>query len=57
MRIAIIAPGSRGDVESYVALGKGLTQAGHVVRLLTHENFDTLVNSLWIQPIGDPPTL
>ena len=24
MRIAIIAPGSRGDVQPYIALGKGL---------------------------------
>ena len=36
MRIAIIASGSRGDVEPYVALGKGLQAAGHVVRLVTH---------------------
>ncbi len=45
MRIAIIAPGSRGDVEPYLALGKGLIKAGHVVRLVTHKNFETLVNS------------
>ena len=45
MRIAIIAPGSRGDVEPYVALGKGLVEAGHVVRLVTHEDFETLVSS------------
>ena len=45
MRIAIIAPGSRGDVQPYVALGKGLAEAGHVVRLVIHQNFDTLVSS------------
>ena len=45
MRIALIAPGSRGDVEPYIALGKGLQKAGHVVRLVTHQNFDTLVNA------------
>jgi len=45
MRIAMIAPGSRGDVEPYVALGKGLLEAGHAVRLVTHENFKTLVSS------------
>ena len=45
MRIAIIAPGSRGDVEPYLALGKGLKQAGHVVRLVTHQNFEGFVNS------------
>jgi len=45
MRIAIIAPGSRGDVQPYIALGKGLEKAGHVVRLVTHQNFEVLVNS------------
>ena len=45
MRIAIVASGSRGDVEPYIALGKGLKEAGHVVRLVTHQNFDMLVNS------------
>ncbi|MBD2625052.1 glycosyltransferase [Trichormus variabilis] len=45
MRIAIIALGSQGDVQPYVALGKGLKAAGHVVRLLTHENFEGLVSS------------
>lgn len=42
MRIAIIASGSRGDVEPYVALGKGLQAAGHVVRLVTHQDFESL---------------
>ncbi|NJM46221.1 MAG: glycosyltransferase family 1 protein [Alkalinema sp. RU_4_3] len=45
MRIAIIAMGSRGDIQPYVALGKGLNAAGHSVRLATHENFESLVNS------------
>jgi sterol 3beta-glucosyltransferase len=45
MRIAIIAMGSRGDVQPYLALGKGLKAAGHFVRLITHENFEHLVTS------------
>jgi sterol 3beta-glucosyltransferase len=45
MRIAIIALGSRGDVQPYIALGKGLKDAGHLVRLVTHENFKSLVQS------------
>ncbi|BAZ37731.1 glycosyl transferase family 28 [Calothrix sp. NIES-4101] len=45
MRIAIIAMGSQGDVQPYIALGKGLQQAGYRVRLVTHENFAELVNS------------
>jgi sterol 3beta-glucosyltransferase len=49
MRIAIIASGSRGDVEPYLALGKGLKKAGHVVRLITHRNFEGMVNSLGLE--------
>lgn len=45
MRIMIMAMGSRGDVQPYVALGKGLKAAGHSVRLATHENFESLVIS------------
>lgn len=42
MNIAIVASGSRGDVQPYVALGKGLKAAGYQVRLLTGDNFETL---------------
>ncbi len=45
MRIAILALGSRGDVQPFIALGKGLKDAGHSVRLVTHPNFEALVNS------------
>jgi len=45
MRIAIIATGSRGDVEPYIALGKGLADAGHAIRLVTHHNFAALVRA------------
>lgn len=45
MRIAIIAMGSQGDVQPYIALGKGLKEVGHFVRLVTHENFEVLVTS------------
>jgi sterol 3beta-glucosyltransferase len=45
MRIAIIALGSQGDVQPYIALGKGLKAAGYEVRLLTHENFEGLATS------------
>ena len=40
MRIAILAPGSRGDVQPYLALAKGLKRAGHSPRLVTHQNFE-----------------
>jgi sterol 3beta-glucosyltransferase len=45
MKIAILALGSRGDVEPYIALGKGLKQAGYFVRLISHENYEQLVTS------------
>lgn len=44
MRITIIATGSRGDVQPYIALGSGLQEAGHDVRLVSHENYEALVN-------------
>jgi sterol 3beta-glucosyltransferase len=49
MRIAIIALGSRGDIQPYIALGKGLKDAGHFVRLITHENFEALVSSYGLE--------
>lgn len=45
MRIVIIAAGSRGDVQPYIALGKGLKKAGHTVRFVTHADFEALVTS------------
>ena len=42
-RIVIIAPGSRGDVQPYIALGKGLQKAGHYIRLVSHSNFASLI--------------
>lgn len=45
MQIVIIAPGSRGDVQPYIALGSGLKKAGHVIRFVSHQNFESLVRS------------
>ncbi len=45
MRIAVIAAGSRGDVQPYVALGKGLRDSGNDVRLVTNLNYEHLVRS------------
>jgi sterol 3beta-glucosyltransferase len=41
--LTIIASGSRGDVQPYVALGKGLKDAGYFVRIVTSDNFEQLV--------------
>ncbi len=43
--IAIIAPGSRGDIQPYIALGQGLRRAGHGVRIVTNADFVALVKS------------
>lgn len=37
--ITLVAVGSRGDVQPYIALGKGLGAAGAQVTLATHERF------------------
>ena len=54
MRIAIIATGSRGDVEPYIALGKGLIAVGNEVILVTHGNFKAFVQSHGVEfwPVG-----
>ncbi len=49
MRIVIIAPGTRGDVQPYIALGKGLQNAGHTIRLVSHGNFESLVQSYGLE--------
>jgi sterol 3beta-glucosyltransferase len=45
MQILTIALGSQGDVQPYVAVGKGLKDAGHKVRVMTHVNYEKLVTS------------
>jgi sterol 3beta-glucosyltransferase len=42
LRITLIALGTRGEVQPYVALGAGLRAAGHRVRLVTHGTFADL---------------
>ena len=45
MRITILAVGSRGDAQPYTALGLGLQQAGHEVKIATHEVFREMVTN------------
>ena len=42
VNVSIVASGTRGDVQPYIALGQGLQQAGYAVRLLASENFEVL---------------
>ncbi len=45
MKIAILAFGTRGDVQPYIALGKGLQARGHDVLLGAPDNFESWVKS------------
>jgi sterol 3beta-glucosyltransferase len=57
MRVTINAFGTRGDVQPYIALGKGLKAAGHDVRITTHRMFEEFVREqgLDFAPMeGDP---
>lgn len=49
MNITLIALGSRGDVQPYVALGLGLRRAGHTVRLASHDTFHALVTGAGLE--------
>jgi sterol 3beta-glucosyltransferase len=50
VQVAIIAPGSRGDVQPYVALGVGLAARGHGVRLVTTLDHASLVREHGLEP-------
>jgi sterol 3beta-glucosyltransferase len=57
VRVTVLAVGSRGDVQPYVALALGLRDAGHEVRVATHERFRPLVDGRGLefaQIDGDP---
>lgn len=43
MNVLIQTAGSRGDVQPYIALGKGLEAAGHAVTICTHTRFEAFV--------------
>ncbi len=43
MQITIIAPGSQGDVQPFLALGKGLLNDGKKVRLVSNQNYEEQV--------------
>ncbi len=45
MKVTIIAAGSRGDVQPYVALGKGLKEAGHTVGVFASKDFQNQIMS------------
>ncbi|QLL31226.1 hypothetical protein HG536_0B00870 [Torulaspora globosa] len=59
-KIGILTIGSRGDVQPYIALGKGLIKEGHQVTIITHGEFHSFVTSHGInfeEIAGDPAEL
>jgi len=50
--IVIIAPGSRGDVQRYLALGLGLKRAGHAV--VTTMDHDALLRGFDLELASAP---
>lgn len=49
MKITILTTGSRGDVQPFIALGRGLKQAGYQVRLATHDTFQEMVQQYGLE--------
>ncbi len=59
-RITIATSGSRGDVQPYIALGLGLADRGHLIRLATYATFEAYVRSYGLDfaPLeGDPQAI
>jgi sterol 3beta-glucosyltransferase len=60
VHVTILTVGSRGDVQSYLALAGGLRQAGYQVRVATHRPFQVEVHQrdLEFRPVeGNPRQL
>lgn len=60
LRIGLLTIGSRGDVQPYVAFGKGLQKEGHEVVIITHGEFRDFVESRGIgfdEIAGNPADL
>ncbi|KAL8345659.1 hypothetical protein RB601_005620 [Gaeumannomyces tritici] len=60
LRVTCLTIGSRGDVQPYIALAKGLLAEGHQVRIATHAEFEPWIRSHGIDFArvgGDPGEL
>lgn len=49
MKITILAVGTRGDVQPYIALGLGLRAAGHAIRIAAASNFEQFIRSYGLE--------
>jgi sterol 3beta-glucosyltransferase len=45
MKITVNTFGTRGDIQPYIALSLGLRQAGHAIRIVTHQIFEPFVKA------------
>lgn len=52
LHFTFLTIGSRGDVQPYIALGKGLMADGHRVRIATHGEFKE-----WVESVGNMHSL
>jgi sterol 3beta-glucosyltransferase len=59
MRFTILAHGSRGDIQPYIALGLGLQRAGHTVRLAAPALYEDFITSYGLEfaPLAGDPAL
>lgn len=59
MNITMISIGSRGDVQPYIALAKGLQKDGHNVKIATHEEFRSWVigHGIKFAPLAGNPAV
>ncbi|KAI4260866.1 MAG: hypothetical protein LQ352_000021 [Teloschistes flavicans] len=60
LRVTCLTIGSRGDVQPYIALCKGLLEEGHRPRIATHREFESWVrrHGIDFKPVeGDPAEL
>ncbi|KAI3505058.1 hypothetical protein L1887_26931 [Cichorium endivia] len=57
LKIVILVVGTRGDVQPFIAMSKQLQDFGHHVRLATHENFRSFVETAGVDfyPLGGDP--
>lgn len=57
MKLTLLAPGSRGDVQPFLALAIGLQKAGHQIRFVTHSLFEPFVRSYGVEhhPLAGNP--
>lgn len=51
-QVTIITVGSRGDVQPYVALGKGLKTTGYRVRIIATDDFENLVTEAGLEYVS-----